>query len=77
MAGKVSVDELRTLADRGDIDTVICGVPDHWARLVGKRLRPKTFFETALGDEGLHGSLFLLCVDMEMEPREGYAVTDC
>jgi len=76
MAGKVSVKELQALVDRDEIDTVICAVPDHWGRLVGKRLRPKTFFETALGDEGLHGSLFLMCVDMEMEPRTGYAVTD-
>ncbi len=75
-SGKITLDELRALADRGEIDTVICAFPDHWGRLVGKRLRVRTFFDVALADEGLHGSLFLLCVDMEMEPREGYSVTD-
>lgn len=74
--GKVSVDELKKLVQQGEINTIICAAPDHYGRLVGKRLQPKTFLNTALSDEGLHGSLFLMCVDMEMEPREGYGVTD-
>lgn len=75
MSGMLTVEELRDLHERGEVDTVICAVPDHWGRLVGKRLRTQTFFDVALADEGLHGSLFLLCVDMEMEPRQGYALT--
>lgn len=75
MSGILSLDELKALAEKGEVETVICAIPDHWGRLVGKRLRVKTFFDVALSDEGLHGSLFLLCVDMEMEPREGYALT--
>lgn len=76
MTGILELDELKALAERGEVDTIICAFPDHWGRLVGKRLRMKTFFDVALSGEGLHGSLFLLSVDMEMEPREGYAVTD-
>ncbi|MEQ9491299.1 MAG: glutamine synthetase family protein [Alphaproteobacteria bacterium] len=72
----VSVDELKSLVDRGEVNTIICAAPDHWGRLIGKRLQPRTFFDVALRDEGLHGSLFLMCVDMEMEPRDGYAVSD-
>ncbi len=75
MSGLISIDELRELHRRGEIETVICAIPDHWGRLVGKRVRAQTFLDVGLGEEGLHGSLFLLCVDMEMEPREGYALT--
>lgn len=75
MNGLLSIDELRDLHAQGAVETVICAIPDHWGRLVGKRVRTQTFLDVALGDEGLHGSLFLLCVDMEMEPREGYALT--
>lgn len=75
MNGLLSIDELRDLHAQGAVETVICAIPDHWGRLVGKRVRTGTFLDVALGSEGLHGSLFLLCVDMEMEPREGYSVT--
>ena len=76
MAKTLSLDELRELFDRGELDTVVCAMPDLWGRLVGKRVRAKTFFDVALGSEGLHGSLYLFCVDMEMDPQEGYALTD-
>lgn len=75
MVGILTIDELRELHRQGEIETVICAIPDHWGRLVGKRVRTQTFLDVGLGDEGLHGSLFLLCVDMEMEPREGYALS--
>ncbi len=42
---------------------------------MGKRLSAKSFFETAIGDEGLHGSVYLFVVDMDMDPRPGYALT--
>lgn len=74
-AGRVSVEELRSLADRGEIDTVLCVTPDLWGRVVGKRVTPKTFLKTALGGEGLHASLYLFVVDMDMGPRPGYAMT--
>ena len=74
--GKVTLNRLKELVEKSEIDTVVCAAPDHYGRLVGKRLRAKTFFNSALKEEGLHGSLFLMTVDMEMEPREGYEVTD-
>lgn len=76
MPGILSIDELRDLHEKGSVETVICAIPDYWGRLVGKRLRTETFFNVALADEGLHGSLFLLCVDMEMDPRDGYDLAD-
>src|SRR3984957_11671606 len=58
------------------IETVICAVPDIWGRLVGKRVTTESFLKTALGSEGLHGSLYLFVVDMDMDPRPGYAVSN-
>jgi glutamine synthetase len=50
-------------------------MPDLWGRLVGKRVAPHSFVATALGDEGLHASVYLFVVDMDMDPRPGYALT--
>jgi glutamine synthetase len=74
--GRISVEELGRLASVGEIDTVLCAMPDLWGRLVGKRLAPHSFLATALGDEGLHASLYLFTVDMDMDPRPGYAMTN-
>jgi glutamine synthetase len=74
-SGRIDVDELRDRAERGEIETVVCVMPDLWGRAVGKRLRPQTFLDTALGEEGLHASLYLFVVDMDMDPRPGYALT--
>src|SRR6059058_3931551 len=73
--GRISVDELGRLAGKKEIDTVVCAMPDLWGRLVGKRLAPHSFLSTALGDEGIHASLYLFVVDMDMDPRPGYAMT--
>ena len=74
-AGPAGLDELRELISRGDVTTVICGMPDLWGRLVGKRVTAETFLSTVIGEEGLHGSLYLFVVDMDMDPRPGYALT--
>jgi glutamine synthetase len=74
-AGRIDLDELRQLADTGAVETVICAVPDLWGRLMGKRVSTRSFLDTALGPEGLHGSIYLFVVDMDMDPRPGYAVT--
>lgn len=65
----------RLLKDH-DVQTVVCAMPDLWGRLVGKRVLTKTFEQAGLGSEGLHGSVYLFCVDMDMDPQEGYALTD-
>jgi glutamine synthetase len=57
------------------IETVLCAVPDIWGRLMGKRVTTATFLKTVLGTEGLHGSLYLFVVDMDMDPRPGYDVS--
>jgi glutamine synthetase len=73
--GRISLDELRRLAGTGEIETVVCAMPDLWGRLVGKRLAPQSFLATALGEEGIHASLYLFVVDMDMDPRPGYEMT--
>ena len=51
-------------------------MPDLWGRLVGKRLAPRASCRPPSGDEGLHASLYLFVVDMDMDPRPGYAMTE-
>ena len=73
--GPLTLDDLRERIERGEIETVVCAMPDLWGRLVGKRVTAKTFLTTVIGEEGLHGSLYLFVVDMDMDPRPGYALT--
>ena len=64
----------KRLRDEG-IETVLCVVPDLWGRLMGKRVTPDSFLKTALRSEGLHASLYLFVVDMDMDPRPGYELS--
>ncbi|MEX0983996.1 MAG: glutamine synthetase family protein [Actinomycetota bacterium] len=69
----LDVETLHDLAERGDIDTVLCMFTDLQGRFMGKRVMPDFFLEDILGEEGLHACLYLLAVDMEMEPLPGYS----
>lgn len=75
MSPLLSLDDLKSRIAAGEIATVICAMPDLWGRLVGKRLTAKNFLSAALGAEGVHASVYLFCVDMDMDPRPGYALT--
>ena len=68
--GMMDVEALRSAVADGSVDTVILAFPDHYGRLVGKRL-DASFFLTDV-EEGTHVCDYLLTVDMEMEPVEGY-----
>ncbi|HTG48114.1 MAG TPA: glutamine synthetase family protein [Actinomycetota bacterium] len=70
--GMLTVEELQELAHDGSIDTVLCMFTDLQGRFVGKRILPDFFLEEVLGEEGLHACLYLLAIDMEMEPLPGY-----
>jgi glutamine synthetase len=65
----------KRLRDEG-IETVLCVVPDLWGRLMGKRVTTESFLKTVLGSEGLHASLYLFVVDMDMDPRPGYELSN-
>ncbi len=71
--GTLDVKQLEELAKEGEIDTVLCMFTDLQGRFMGKRVVPHFFLEEILGDEGLHACLYLLAIDMEMEPLPGYA----
>ena len=70
--GMLTSQQLEELANAGEIDTVLCMFTDLQGRFMGKRVLPHFFLEEILGEEGLHACLYLLAIDMEMEPLPGY-----
>lgn len=70
--GTLDAKQLEELADAGEVDTVLCMFTDLQGRFMGKRVVPHFFLEEILGEEGLHACLYLLAIDMEMEPLPGY-----
>jgi len=69
--GKLDIELLQSLADTGEIDTVIVGFTDHYGRVQGKRV-DASFFVEEVAAAGTHGCNYLLTVDMDMEPISGY-----
>ena len=70
--GTLDVTQLEQLAAADEVDTVLCMFTDLQGRFMGKRVVPHFFLEEILGEEGLHACLYLLAIDMEMEPLPGY-----
>ncbi|HEX5936134.1 MAG TPA: glutamine synthetase, partial [Actinomycetota bacterium] len=70
--GMIDAKQLEELADAGEIDTVLCMFTDFQGRFVGKRILPHFFLEDVMGEEGLHACLYLIAIDMEMEPLPGF-----
>jgi len=68
----MQLDELRSAVSNDLLDTVVVGFTDHYGRLMGKRFDADFFVESCVGD-GTHACDYLLTVDMEMEPVEGYS----
>jgi len=67
----LTLEALRELVGREEIETVIVGFTDHYGRLVGKRYDAEMFVDEVHRD-GTHACDYLLTVDMEMEPVPGY-----
>src|SRR3990172_355729 len=59
----------------GRIDTVLVAVPDPFGRLVGKRFRAD-FFLDSVAKHGTHGCNYLLTVNMEMDPLDGFKIAN-
>src|SRR6185369_9917270 len=70
--GAIGVDALATLAQGGEVDTVLVVFTDLYGRFMGKRFDAGFFLEH-VAREGTHACDYLLTVDMEMEPVRGYA----
>jgi glutamine synthetase len=76
VSGPIDIAQLLGLAAEGKLETVICAMPDLLGRLVGKRVTVETFLKTTAPEsEGLHASLILFTYDMELEARDGFALT--
>ena len=57
----------------GAIDTVVVALVDPFGRLVGKRFRADVFLDSVV-EHGTHGCNYLLTVNMEMDPLDGFEV---
>jgi glutamine synthetase len=70
----MTLDELRAKVQEGEIDTVLIALTDMQGRLQGKRLTGHHFLdEVAVG--GAEGCNYLLAVDVEMTPVDGYEMS--
>ncbi|MCW5553676.1 MAG: glutamine synthetase [Verrucomicrobiae bacterium] len=59
----------------GHIDTVIVALPDPFGRLVGKRFRADLFLKS-VAKHGTHGCNYLLTVNLDMDPLDGFEVAN-
>jgi glutamine synthetase len=71
----LSVDDLRSGAESGAIDTVVTAFTDMQGRLVGKRIEVSYFLDEVV-DHGVEGCNYLLALDMEMDPVPGYEMAN-
>ena len=74
MAPPLSLDELRTAVDAGEIDTVLLCLADMQGRLQGKRLMARHFVDDVVS-HGAEACNYLLAVDVEMNTVDGYAMS--
>jgi glutamine synthetase len=66
--------ELQALVERGVIDTVLLAITDMQGRLQGKRLTARHFLDE-VSQHGAEGCNYLLAVDVEMTPVDGYEMS--
>jgi glutamine synthetase len=62
---------LKRKIQAGELDTVLVAAPDVLGRLVGKRFTGK-FFLDQVARHGTHGCNYLLTVNVEMDPLDGF-----
>jgi glutamine synthetase len=71
----VNLNQLKTRIRSGEIDTVIVAFPDVFGRLVGKRCTAG-FFLDSVATHGTHGCNYLLTVNIEMDPLDGFKLAN-
>ncbi len=71
----MNLDQLLSSIADGTIDTVQVAAPDMLGRLVGKRYTGQCFAKDVVQGT-THGCSYLLAVDPEMEPQEGYRLAN-
>ncbi len=67
--------ELKSQVKSGAIDTIIVAFPDAFGRLVGKRFRAD-YFLASVARHGTHSCNYLLTVNLDMDPLEGFKVAN-
>ncbi len=65
--------QLKSQVRSGALDTVLVAFPDPFGRLVGKRFRAD-FFLDSVAKHGTHGCNYLLTVNLDMDPLDGFNV---
>ncbi len=69
----MTLQQLQSQIRSGAIDTVLLALPDPFGRLVGKRFRAEVFLDS-VAKEGTHGCNYLLTVNLDMDPLDGFKV---
>jgi glutamine synthetase len=69
----MNLQQLKSQVRTGAIDTIIVALPDPFGRLVGKRFRADVFLDS-VAKHGTHGCNYLLTVNLEMDPLDGFKV---
>jgi glutamine synthetase len=70
----LTLDELRSAVDAGEIDTVLVVLADMQGRLQGKRCAARHFLDEVV-PHGAEACNYLLAVDVEMSTVDGYAMS--
>jgi glutamine synthetase len=69
--GLLTLEDLRSRIETGEIDTVLLALTDMQGRLQGKRLTARHFIDE-VAEHGAEGCNYLLAVDVEMNTVDGY-----
>lgn len=69
--GMLTLKQLKGHVQDGTLETVLMVFTDLYGRFMGKRFDAEFFLESG-AEEGTHSCDYLLTVDMEMEPVQGY-----
>src|SRR5687768_15866732 len=70
----LTVEQLTTAVDLGEVDTVVVAITDMQGRLQGKRFHARHFLNEVVA-HGTEGCNYLLAVDVEMNTVDGYEMS--
>ena len=71
----MTLTQLKAQVKSGVIDTILVAFPDPFGRLVGKRFRADFFLDSVV-KHGTHGCNYLLTVNLDMDPLDGFKVAN-
>ena len=74
MSGALTLEELRKAIEEESIDTVLVAFPDHFGRLIGKRVIGSFFLDHVV-QNGMDACDYLLSVDIDMKPLPGFSMS--